>query len=154
MLRLAAFADEISPDLDTQIEHCRNNGVTHFELRGVAGKNVLDFDAALRAEIKRKLADAGMGVISIGSHIGKVKLSEPQGICEQIAGSLKAGALNIHGVKGRRNTRPQVNIEPARKIVPASLVESKKTAKQTGVRMRCGQYKNGAVREKPATIDR
>jgi 3-dehydroshikimate dehydratase len=77
MLRLAAFADEISPDLDVQIEHCRKNGVTHFELRGVAGKNVLDFDDALRSEIKRKLADAGMGVVSIGSPIGKVKLSEP-----------------------------------------------------------------------------
>ena len=77
MLRLAAFADEISPDLDVQIEHCRKNGVTHLELRGVAGKNVLDFDAALRIEIKRKLADAGMGVVSIGSPIGKVKLSEP-----------------------------------------------------------------------------
>src|SRR2546422_4080034 len=77
MLRLAAFADEISPDLDTQIEHCRKNGVTHIELRGVAGQNVLDFDPPLRAEIRDKLADAGLGVISIGSPIGKVKLSEP-----------------------------------------------------------------------------
>ena len=77
MLRLAAFADEISPDLDTQIEHCRKNGVTHFELRGVAGKNVLDFDASLRGEIQRKLTDAGMGVVSIGSPVGKTKLREP-----------------------------------------------------------------------------
>ncbi len=53
MLRLAAFADEISPDLDVQIEHCRKNDITHFELRGVTGKNVLDFDAALRAEIDK-----------------------------------------------------------------------------------------------------
>jgi 3-dehydroshikimate dehydratase len=77
VLRLAAFADEISPDLDTQIEHCRKNGVTHFELRSVAGQNVLDFSAALRREIKRKLAEAGLGVASIGSPIGKTKLSEP-----------------------------------------------------------------------------
>jgi len=77
MLRLAAFADEISPDLDVQIEHCRKNGITHFELRGVAGKNVLDFDAPLRAEIKKKLVGAGMGVACIGSPIGKVKTSEP-----------------------------------------------------------------------------
>ena len=76
MLKLAAFADEISPDLDVQIEHCRKNGITHIELRGVAGKNVLDFDKSLRAEIKRKLTDAGLGVVSIGSPIGKVKLSE------------------------------------------------------------------------------
>lgn len=77
MLRLAAFADEISPDLDVQIAHCRQNGITHIELRGVAGQNVLDFDAALRQEIKRKLSDNGLGVISIGSPIGKVNLAEP-----------------------------------------------------------------------------
>jgi sugar phosphate isomerase/epimerase len=38
---------------------------------------VLDFDAALRDEVKRKLADNGMGVVSIGSPIGKVKVNEP-----------------------------------------------------------------------------
>lgn len=62
MFKLAAFADEISPDLDEQIRVCKANSVTHFELRGVAGKNVLDFDAALRNEIKEKLAANGMGV--------------------------------------------------------------------------------------------
>lgn len=77
MLRLSAFADEISPDLDEQIVHCRRHGVSHLELRGVNKINVLDFDPALRAEIKRKLADAGMGVVVIGSPIGKVKIHEP-----------------------------------------------------------------------------
>lgn len=77
MLRLAAFADEISPDLLVQIEHLKANGITHVELRGVAGKNVLDFDPALRAEIKQRFADAGLAVACIGSPIGKVKLSEP-----------------------------------------------------------------------------
>jgi 3-dehydroshikimate dehydratase len=77
MLPLAAFADEISPKLDDQIRVCRENGVSHFELRGVYGKNVLDFDAAVRAEIKQKLTDNGMGVISIGSPIGKVKVTDP-----------------------------------------------------------------------------
>lgn len=76
MLRLAGFADEISPDLDEQIRVCRENHVTHLELRGVSGKNVLDFDDALRREIKSKLADNGMGVISIGSPIGKVKIDD------------------------------------------------------------------------------
>ncbi len=77
MLRLAAFADEISPDIDVQIEHCRNNGVTHVELRSAAGKNVLDFDQPLRAEIKRKFAANNLAVAAIGSPIGKVKLSDP-----------------------------------------------------------------------------
>ena len=77
MLKLAAFADEISPELDEQIRVCRANGVTHFELRGVYGKNVLDFDAALRNEIKTKLGDNGLGVVSIGSPIGKVAIDKP-----------------------------------------------------------------------------
>jgi len=77
MLKLAAFADEISPDIDTQIKVCKENNVTHFELRGVAGKNVLDFTPELKKEVKSKLDDAGMGVQSIGSPIGKVDIAKP-----------------------------------------------------------------------------
>ncbi len=76
MLKLSGFADEISPDLDEQIRVCRQNQVTHFELRGVEGKNVLDFDPAMRKKIKQKLDAAGMGVISIGSPIGKIKITD------------------------------------------------------------------------------
>lgn len=76
MLKLAAFADEISPELDEQIRVCKQNAVTHFELRGVYGKNVLDFDKPLRAEIKTKLEANGMGVAAIGSPIGKVKITD------------------------------------------------------------------------------
>jgi 3-dehydroshikimate dehydratase len=77
MLHLSAFADEIDPSLDLQIRHCKLNGVTHFELRSVNKTNVLDFDEALQKEVKAKLADAGLGVISIGSPIGKVALDKP-----------------------------------------------------------------------------
>src|SRR5438045_1656708 len=77
MFKLSAFADEISPELDEQIRVCRDNGVTHFELRSVNKINVLDFDRDLRRQIKSKLAANGMGVISIGSPIGKVKIDEP-----------------------------------------------------------------------------
>ena len=76
MLKLAAFADEISPDLDDQIRVCKANSVTHFELRGVAGKNVLDFEPALRNEIRSKLTANGLGVVSIGSPIGKVAIDQ------------------------------------------------------------------------------
>ena len=77
MLKLAAFADEIGPELDDQIRVCRENDVTHFELRGVRGLNVLDFPQALREEIRTKLAANGMGVASIGSPIGKAKINDP-----------------------------------------------------------------------------
>jgi sugar phosphate isomerase/epimerase len=77
MLKLAGFADEIAPELDQQIAVFKKLGITHFELRGVGGKNVLDFDAPLRTEIKSKLADAGLAVACIGSPIGKVKIDLP-----------------------------------------------------------------------------
>src|SRR5437016_3329945 len=76
-LKLSAFADEIGPDLDDQIRVCKANAVTHVELRGVYGKNVMDFDPPLRAEIKSKLDASGMGVVSIGSPIGKVAIDKP-----------------------------------------------------------------------------
>src|SRR3954471_3340447 len=76
MFKISAFADEISPDLDEQIKGCRDNNVTHFELRSVNKINVLDLDNTLRNTIKSKLADNGMGVISIGSPIGKVKIND------------------------------------------------------------------------------
>ncbi len=76
-LRLSAFADEISPDLSRQIAVCQQVGVTHLELRGVAGVNVLDFDAALRARVRSELTAAGLGVACIGSPIGKVRIDAP-----------------------------------------------------------------------------
>jgi sugar phosphate isomerase/epimerase len=76
MLKLAAFADEISPELDEQIQVCVDNGVGHIDLRGVYGKNVLDFDRALQEEIKSKTTDNGVKILSIGSPIGKVKITE------------------------------------------------------------------------------
>ena len=77
MLKLAAFADEISPNLDEQIRVCKENRVTHIELRGVNKINVLDFDEALKQEIRSKLQDNGMGICSIGSPIGKVAIDKP-----------------------------------------------------------------------------
>jgi 3-dehydroshikimate dehydratase len=77
VMKLCGFADEIAPELDEQIKCCKENGVTHFELRGVYGKNVLDFDKSVRIEVKSKLKSNGLAVISIGSPIGKVKIDEP-----------------------------------------------------------------------------
>ena len=79
MLKLSAFADEISPELDEQVRVCRENAVTHFELRSVSKVNVLDLDDALRERIRTALRSHGMGVVSIGSPIGKVAIDRPWG---------------------------------------------------------------------------
>jgi len=77
MLKLSAFADEISPEVDEQVRVCRELGVPHVELRFVRGINVLDFSPELRAEVRDKLRGGGVGVVSIASPIGKVKINDP-----------------------------------------------------------------------------
>jgi sugar phosphate isomerase/epimerase len=76
MLKLSAFADEIAPELPEQIRVCTENHVTHVELRSVDKINVLDFSAAKRGEVRSRLTDGGLGVIAIGSPIGKIKISD------------------------------------------------------------------------------
>jgi sugar phosphate isomerase/epimerase len=77
MIRLSGFADEISPDLEVQVQTLAGEDLRFLELRGVWGKNVLDLTAEERQAVKQRLAQAGIGVSAIGSPIGKVRIDEP-----------------------------------------------------------------------------
>ncbi len=71
MAKISAFADEISDDLDIQIQNLQANDVGYIELRGVWGKNVMALSEAELREIKRRAADHGIGFSAIGSPLGK-----------------------------------------------------------------------------------
>ncbi len=73
---LAVFGDEISPDLDEQLEHMEQEGIRFLELRGAFGKNVLELSNAELDQISKKLQARGMGVSAIGSPIGKISITE------------------------------------------------------------------------------
>jgi len=77
MIRLTGFADEIGPDLDLQINTLRAEHMQYLELRAVWETNVLDLTKAQRREVKDRLDDAGVGVSSIGSPIGKAPIDSP-----------------------------------------------------------------------------
>ena len=77
MIRLSAFADEISPDLDEQFAVLASEGIRFLDLRSAWNTNVLDFSDQQLAEIQQKLAASGMGVAAIGSPIGKVPIDSP-----------------------------------------------------------------------------
>ena len=74
MPKISAFADEISDDLDVQIENLAANGVGYIELRGVWGKNVMALSEQEIREVKRRAADRGIGFSAIGSPLGKFPL--------------------------------------------------------------------------------
>lgn len=76
MMKFSGFADEISAELSEQIRVCKEVGITHFELRGVSGKNVSTWDDAFAKDVKKQLDSAGMGVAAIGSPVGKVPITE------------------------------------------------------------------------------
>jgi sugar phosphate isomerase/epimerase len=71
MLKISAFADEISDDLDVQIQNLKANDVGFIELRGVWGKNVLALSEAEVHEVKRRASDSGIGFSAVGSPLGK-----------------------------------------------------------------------------------
>jgi 3-dehydroshikimate dehydratase len=77
MIRLSAFADEISPDLNEQIAVLKSENIHFLDLRGVWNTNVLDLSDVQANEIKETLDAHGIGVAAIGSPIGKIPIDSP-----------------------------------------------------------------------------
>ncbi|TDF94063.1 sugar phosphate isomerase/epimerase family protein [Paenibacillus piri] len=71
MVTLTGFADEISPDLEQQMNVMESEGISHIEFRSVNGKNVLALTAAEMEQIKERLDARGFRISSIGSPLGK-----------------------------------------------------------------------------------
>jgi 3-dehydroshikimate dehydratase len=77
MFTLSAFADEISPDPQEQIDVLKQCGIRHIELRSILKTNVLDLTDAQVADLKALLAKHGFKLSAIGSPIGKIRIDEP-----------------------------------------------------------------------------
>jgi 3-dehydroshikimate dehydratase len=77
MIRLSAFADEISPDLDEQVAVLRREGIRYMDLRSVWNINVLDLTDDHVSKIRETLDAQGIGVAAIGSPLGKVAIDSP-----------------------------------------------------------------------------
>jgi 3-dehydroshikimate dehydratase len=77
MFILSAFADEISPDPQQQIDVLRQCGVKHIELRSILKTNVLDLTDLQVSEFKSLLDRHGFQLSAIGSPIGKIKIDQP-----------------------------------------------------------------------------
>jgi 3-dehydroshikimate dehydratase len=73
---LTGFADEISPDLDVQLDVLASEGIHYLDLRGAWGKNVAAMTDEDTAAIKALLDSRGVKVSSIGSPIGKIKVTD------------------------------------------------------------------------------
>jgi len=77
MIRLSAFADEISRDPVEQLDVLAGHGIRHIEFRSIHGVNVLDLSDAQHAEFRELLRTRGFGLSAIGSPVGKIKITDP-----------------------------------------------------------------------------
>jgi sugar phosphate isomerase/epimerase len=76
VIRLSAFGDEISPDLDEQIAVLRTEGIHSLDLRSIGNKNVLELsDEQLRAA-GETLAENDVRVSCIASPLGKSSIAD------------------------------------------------------------------------------
>ncbi len=79
MWTLTGFADEISPELEEQLETLAQESMGYMELRSAWNTNVLDLSDDELDRIKAATAQRGIGISSIGSPIGKVPVTDPFG---------------------------------------------------------------------------
>lgn len=71
---LSAFSDEYTTPFEEQLKGMKELGINYIEIRGVDGKNVSKLTQYDVKEAKAKLDAYGIGVSSIGSPFGKLKL--------------------------------------------------------------------------------
>ena len=98
---LSAFADEASASLDEQIATLKALGISHIEPRNVDGTNVSDLTEEAAKAVRKKLDDAGIGLSSIGSPIGKVDIA---GDLDKHIEKLK-NTINVDNILGAKYIR-------------------------------------------------
>jgi len=77
--KISGFSDEISSDVKTQFEVLNKLGIKYFEPRGIDGKNISILDDKEITELKELMILYGISASSIGSPIGKIKITDEFG---------------------------------------------------------------------------
>ena len=74
--KISGFSDEISADLSEQFDALNKLGIKYFEPRGIDGKNISELTTDEAIKLKNKMDSYKIAVSSIGSPIGKIKLTD------------------------------------------------------------------------------
>lgn len=74
--KISGFSDEIASDIVTQFKVLNKLEIKYFEPRGINGKNISELDDAEVSALKELMKEYGIAVSSIGSPIGKIKLTD------------------------------------------------------------------------------
>ena len=84
-IRISGFADEISSSFDEQLQTVRQLGMQYICLRTADGKSIADYSVEeAREKLLTRLEVAGIGVSSLGSPIGKLRVDDEAGFQRQL----------------------------------------------------------------------
>ena len=75
-IKLSGFADEIADNFEEQLKGLIENGIEYIEVRGVNGKSISGLNQNELDEAKKLLNKYAIKVSSIGSPIGKVRITD------------------------------------------------------------------------------
>ncbi len=74
--KISGFSDEIAADVITQFEVLNKLGIDYFEPRGINGTNITNLTDAEVDELKKMMDQYGIKASSIGSPVGKIKITD------------------------------------------------------------------------------
>jgi sugar phosphate isomerase/epimerase len=135
-VRLSAFADEISPDLDVQISTLGRLGVAGLDLSSVGGTNVLQLSDDQIVRVRRRCEERGLHVQAIGSPVNKVELTASNQASELAKLERAIQCAKLAGTAIIRIFSPQVpepDYQNAWAAVDAWIAEQIFLAEQAGV---------------------
>ena len=75
--RITGFADEISGDLNVQVDSLKSLGMSYVEMRGVDGNNLIFHTDDKVRQIKQYLDNNGIKLSALGSPLGKIGITDP-----------------------------------------------------------------------------
>ena len=75
-MKIYAFADEASANIDEQIKAMKENRLDGLEIRNVDGVNIAEISDSKAKEVRKKLDNACLRVWTIGSPIGKIDIEK------------------------------------------------------------------------------
>ena len=74
---ISAFGDEISKDLEVQLDTLTSLKIYGLDLRGALGKNVVELNEEDVSQVKKLCAQYGVRIACLGSPVGKSPLIDP-----------------------------------------------------------------------------
>jgi len=133
---LTGFADEISPNLDEQVQTLARLGVAELDLRSVDGINVLDLSLEKLEKILDAVHEAGLKVSCIGSPVNKIPfdvMSEAREFDRLKRACYAAQRLNTKRIRIFTPEAPEGQHEEYATRILAWMTEQKRLAIDQGV---------------------